>query len=75
MARWQKRTAFSAHNLSPWEVSISGNSPSLCVCAVLSADDYPLLSGPSWSDMVRRYIPSWGEDQVTFFTSAFVSLP
>lgn len=40
-----------------------GKSASLCVCAVLFAHDYPLLSGLSWSHMTRVHFPM-GADQV-----------
>lgn len=64
MAMWQKWITFSAHCLSSWEAPISGNSPSLRVCAVLFAHD-PLLSGTSWSDMTLVHFPM-GAEQVIF---------
>lgn len=63
MGRWQKWITFGAHGLSSWEAPISGNSPPLCVCAVLFAHD-PLLSGTSWSDVTLVHFPM-GAEQVT----------
>lgn len=62
VARWQKWTTFSVYTLSPWEAPISEDS--FFVGAVLSACDYPLLSGLSWSDSTLVTSPL-GEDQAT----------